>query len=136
MRHLVLGNRSLTVLIDKSGKLRDFYFPHVGQENHLEDYKLGVFADNRISWVDEQEWQINSNYLLNSPITKIRFYIQNSYKILRFFFKFRINLFLNNLAKNTFFIHLHKKEAGFIYLFSQLERVKKRYSLYLLEKTL
>jgi len=121
MRHLVLGNRSLTVLIDKSGKLRDFYFPHVGQENHLEDYKLGVFADNRISWVDEQEWQINSNYLLNSPITKI---------------KFRINLFLNNLAKNTFFIHLHKKEAGFIYLFSQLERVKKRYSLYLLEKTL
>ncbi len=80
MRHLVLGNRSLTVLINKSGKIRDFYFPHVGQENHLEDYKLGVFVENKISWLDEQDWQISSDYVSNSPLTRIKA-INSSLKI-------------------------------------------------------
>ncbi len=58
-RYIALGNGSLLINIDKWLQVRDFYFPHVGEENHLlgHAHRLGVFADSRISWVNEDEWQ-------------------------------------------------------------------------------
>lgn len=58
-RHIALGNGSLLVNIDKWLQVRDFYFPHVGEENHLlgHAHRFGVFADGRVSWINEDEWK-------------------------------------------------------------------------------
>ncbi len=55
MRPLILGNGTLTTLIDKAGSLRDFYFPHVGQENHIDEqgYKIGVWVEGKLYWLNE-----------------------------------------------------------------------------------
>lgn len=57
-RHISLGNGSLLVSIDKWLQIRDFYYPHVGEENHLlgHAHKIGIFADNKISWLNEDNW--------------------------------------------------------------------------------
>lgn len=57
-RHIALGNGSLLVNIDRWLQARDFYYPHVGEENHLlgHAHRIGVFADGRMSWVNEDEW--------------------------------------------------------------------------------
>ncbi|MDP7457376.1 MAG: hypothetical protein QGH47_01495 [Candidatus Woesearchaeota archaeon] len=34
-RHIVLGDQQLLVNIDKWLQVRDIYYPHVGQYNHL-----------------------------------------------------------------------------------------------------
>lgn len=58
-RHIALGNGSLLVNIDKWLQVRDFYYPHVGEENHLlgHAHRIGVFADGGISWINEGEWE-------------------------------------------------------------------------------
>ncbi|MBI2558767.1 glycoside hydrolase family 15 protein [Candidatus Woesearchaeota archaeon] len=57
-RHISLGNGSLLVSIDEWLQIRDFYYPHVGEENHLlgHAHKIGIFADNKISWLNEDNW--------------------------------------------------------------------------------
>jgi glucoamylase len=54
-RDLPVGNGHLLVAFDKEHRIRDFYFPHVGQENHAgrEPFRLGVWIDGRFSWVPE-----------------------------------------------------------------------------------
>ncbi len=58
-RHIVLGNGSLLVNIDKWLQVRDFYYPHVGEENHLlgHAHRIGVFVEGNISWVNEDDWE-------------------------------------------------------------------------------
>ncbi|MBI3035777.1 glycoside hydrolase family 15 protein [Candidatus Woesearchaeota archaeon] len=58
-RHIVLGNGSLLVNIDKWLQVRDFYYPHVGEENHLAGHahRAGIYTDGRISWLNEDEWK-------------------------------------------------------------------------------
>jgi oligosaccharide amylase len=70
-RHIVLGNGSLLVNIDKWLQVRDIYYPHVGQENHLlgHAHKLGVFADGRLSWVNEDSWHLSLGYLPNTLVS-------------------------------------------------------------------
>ena len=62
MRSLVLGNGSLLVTLDQHGEVRDFYFPHVGLENHAGGelrHRLGVYADGSFSWLaDDPRWNI------------------------------------------------------------------------------
>ena len=57
-RHIVLGNQSMLVNIDKWLQIRDIYFPYVGLENHLMGHamRIGVFADGKLSWVNEEGW--------------------------------------------------------------------------------
>ena len=63
-RHIALGNQSLLINIDKWFQVRDIYFPYVGQENHLVGHaqKIGVYADGRLSWVNEPEWERRPAY--------------------------------------------------------------------------
>ncbi len=53
-RHIVLGNQSLLVNIDRWLQVRDIYYPCVGQENHLLGHaqKMGVYADGRLSYIN------------------------------------------------------------------------------------
>ncbi len=71
---MVLSNGNLCVCTDKFGQVRDFYYPHVGLENHIGSnqlHKIGVFVDGAIEWLDNGNWEINIDYENNSMISKI-----------------------------------------------------------------
>ena len=63
-RHIVLGNQCLLINIDKWLQVRDIYFPHVGQENHLLGHaqRLGVYVDGNLSWINEPGWEGKLGY--------------------------------------------------------------------------
>lgn len=70
---MVLGNGNTLVCLDKFGQVRDFYFPYVGQENHVgpnQMHKIGVFVDGAMHWVDNNEWQIGIGFEKNSMVSK------------------------------------------------------------------
>ncbi|MBN2094107.1 MAG: glycoside hydrolase family 15 protein [Candidatus Zambryskibacteria bacterium] len=73
-RSMVLGNGNTAVCFDEFGQIRDFYFPFVGQENHIgrgQAHKLGVFVDNYISWSDDGDWEINIKFEKQSMVSKM-----------------------------------------------------------------
>src|SRR3989344_2925696 len=58
---LTLGNGNILVNLDDRGQVRDFYFPHVGLENHIGGdlkHRLGVWTEGQISWTTDPVWQI------------------------------------------------------------------------------
>lgn len=65
-KSLVFGNGRLHVGLDEYGLVHDIYFPYIGLENHISPHgtghKVGIFADGRISWLDEPGWDIRSRY--------------------------------------------------------------------------
>jgi oligosaccharide amylase len=73
VKEIVLGNGSILICIDKNGIIRDFYYPYVGQENHVQGkkHKIGVWADNRLSWIDEGEWKIKVRYKKDTLVSDI-----------------------------------------------------------------
>jgi len=73
-RSMVLGNGNTMVCLDKFGQVRDFYFPYVGQENHIgpnQMHKMGVFVDDKMHWLDSGEWNININFENHSMVSKM-----------------------------------------------------------------
>ncbi|MFC1648014.1 glycoside hydrolase family 15 protein [Nanoarchaeota archaeon] len=70
-REIVLGNQCLLVNIDKWLQVRDFFYPHVGEENHVQGHahKLGVFTDGHMSWVNDQPWERNIDYDKNTLVS-------------------------------------------------------------------
>ncbi|MFA6338654.1 MAG: glycoside hydrolase family 15 protein [Candidatus Paceibacterota bacterium] len=60
-RSLALGNGNILVCLDNKGQVRDFYFPHVGLENHVGGifvHRIGVFADGKMRWFDHPSWNV------------------------------------------------------------------------------
>ena len=72
-RHFVLGNSSILVGMDKHGRVRDFYYPYVGQENHVNGniHRIGVWVNGQFSWFSDDEWQKTISYQKETLITKI-----------------------------------------------------------------
>ncbi|HEY1085365.1 MAG TPA: glycoside hydrolase family 15 protein [Candidatus Saccharimonadales bacterium] len=60
-RQIVLSNGELHVGINNFGLVHDFYFPHVGLENHAAGkdlrHKVGVWIDGVHSWLDDGSWE-------------------------------------------------------------------------------
>ena len=82
-RSMVLGNGNVAVCLDKFGQVRDFYFPHVGQENHIgpnQMHKIGVFVDDKMNWIDNGEWQIDINFEKGTMVSNVEA-INNKAKI-------------------------------------------------------
>ncbi|AZR72252.1 glycoside hydrolase family 15 [Anoxybacter fermentans] len=71
-RALTIGNGNLLINFDKDLNMRDLYFPHVGELNHIGGHKnsLGVWVDGQFSWTDEYGWQNKVGYLKESLVTK------------------------------------------------------------------
>lgn len=71
-RDIPVGNGSLLVCFDAEYRIRDLYFPHVGQENHLggRPCRLGVWIDGRFSWVGE-EWERDLRYEEDTLVTSV-----------------------------------------------------------------
>lgn len=65
-RAVTIGNGNLLVGLDARGQVRDFYFPYVGEANHVSGasgnyvHRIGIFVDGRISWLDEPSWKITA----------------------------------------------------------------------------
>src|SRR4030066_1733870 len=59
-REIVTGNGQLSVALDRKMGVRDFFYPHVGLENHAGGhvFRFGVQANNRYSWIGSDEWNI------------------------------------------------------------------------------
>jgi len=70
-RDLPVGNGSLLINFDHTGQVRDIFWPHVGQENHTSGRvcRLGIWVDNRFSWLDHESWQRTLRYSQDSLAT-------------------------------------------------------------------
>lgn len=71
-RDLTIGNGSLLVAFDSQYRLADFYFPHVGMENHAgARFRFGVWCDGALHWVEDAPWQRSLNYLRDTLVTDV-----------------------------------------------------------------
>lgn len=60
-KSLAFGNGNVLVCTDSYGRVRDFYFPFVGLENHVGGgyaHRIGVWVDGQFSWLDDGSWSI------------------------------------------------------------------------------
>lgn len=71
-RDIPVGNGSLLVAFDKDYQLREFYFPHVGEESHTagRPFRFGVWVDGKFSWLPDG-WKISKDYLDDSLVTHV-----------------------------------------------------------------
>ena len=71
-RDLPIGNGAMLVAFDSDYRLADFYYPHVGMENHVAArFRFGVWADERLTWVEDAEWQKSLHYLRDTIVTDV-----------------------------------------------------------------
>jgi len=74
-RDIPVGNGKLLVCFDHAYQIRDLFFPHVGQENHIsgEQFRFGVWVDDHFSWVGP-DWKIELRYLADTAVTDVTLY--------------------------------------------------------------
>jgi GH15 family glucan-1,4-alpha-glucosidase len=74
-RSVILGNSGLTVGLDESGLVHDFYYPYVGLENlttaRSKAHHIGVWVDGDFSWIHESEWQKDITFNDDALISNI-----------------------------------------------------------------
>ncbi len=64
-RAVTIGNGNILVGMDSRGQVRDFYFPFVGEANHVSGasgsyvHRIGVFVDGEMSWFENADWNIS-----------------------------------------------------------------------------
>lgn len=63
-RALTIGNGNILVGLDYRGQVRDFYYPFVGQNNHVSGasgnhvHRLGVYIEDALYWLDDPSWSV------------------------------------------------------------------------------
>lgn len=71
-RDLPLGNGTLLVAFDAQYRIADFYFPHVGMENHAASrFRFGVWCDGALRWTEDAPWQRTLGYLRDTLVTDV-----------------------------------------------------------------
>jgi GH15 family glucan-1,4-alpha-glucosidase len=72
-RDLLIGNGTVLANFDYTYNMRDFYFPHIGMENHTAGHQVrfGVWADGIMKWITDG-WQIDRKYLPDTLVTDVR----------------------------------------------------------------
>ena len=70
-RPLVLGNGRLLVAFDEQLDMRDFFFPYVGQWNHIQGSRnrLGVWTEGQFAWLASSGWQKSLAYQPETMVT-------------------------------------------------------------------
>ena len=64
-RTLVLGNGNILINFDQFAQVKDFYFPYVGVENHVDHnnpHRVGIFVDGNFTWLNDGSWDITMDY--------------------------------------------------------------------------
>ena len=72
-RDLPIGNGQILIAFGTDSLLREFDFPHVGQESHTRGrpFRFGVWVDGKFSWVPNG-WKISQNYVDDSLVTEVK----------------------------------------------------------------
>ena len=76
-RAVTIGNGNILVGFDDRGQVRDFFFPYVGEANHVSGasgnfvHRIGVFVDDKMSWLDDPAWRINVSLLEDSGVASM-----------------------------------------------------------------
>jgi len=121
-RPIFLSNGSMQVGLASDGFVHDFYYPYVGLENHTSGrdlcHRVGVWVGGRLSWLDEDGWQINLGYALPGLISRISAVNDELELNLEFtdFVDHQHNVFarkvkINNLAQDTREIRLFMNQV-------------------------
>ena len=72
-RDLVIGNGCMLVGFDSQYRLADFYYPHVGMENHAASrFRFGVSSDGKTSWIEDAAWRRQLTYLRDTLVTDVK----------------------------------------------------------------
>lgn len=73
MRDIPVGNGTLLVTFDNKYQIRDLYFPHVGQENHVGGSfcRFGIWVDGSFSWLSSDAWTRTLRYLPETLVTDV-----------------------------------------------------------------
>jgi GH15 family glucan-1,4-alpha-glucosidase len=74
-RDLPIGNGRLLICFDQDYCLRELFFPHVGQENHVRGKycRFGVWVDQQFSWIGPG-WRSRLHYVPNTLVTEVTLY--------------------------------------------------------------
>jgi GH15 family glucan-1,4-alpha-glucosidase len=69
-----VGNGSLLINFDHQYRIRDLYWPRVGQENHTvgHPFRFGVWVDGQFAWLEDEGWERTLDYGGNTLITEVR----------------------------------------------------------------
>lgn len=73
-RSVTIGNGNLLVGMDMRGQVRDMYFPFVGEANHVSGasgsyvHRIGVYVDEKISWLDDLAWKVTCGFAKDSCV--------------------------------------------------------------------
>ncbi len=71
-REIILSNGRMFINFDKHLNMRDFYYPYVGQYNHLNGNAngIGVWVDDKFSWLDDS-WEYEYRYVKKTLISDV-----------------------------------------------------------------
>lgn len=74
-RPVILSNGHILAGLDDFGTVHDFYYPYVGLENLTTarglNHKIGVWVDNKFSWIDDGGWQIKLDFEADALVSDI-----------------------------------------------------------------
>lgn len=100
-RDIPIGNGNILIAFDRDYNLREFYFPHVGEESHTkgEPFRFGVWANGQFSWIPNG-WRITKDYLDDSLATNVEL-VHEGWKlriIINDLVDFHENIFMKKLT--------------------------------------
>ena len=72
-RDIPVSNGRLLVTFDSHYQIRDFYYPHIGQENHAgpRPFNFGLWVNGRLSWINEEGWTRSLSYEEETLVTHV-----------------------------------------------------------------
>ena len=72
-RDIPISNGRILVGFDPSYQIRDFYYPHVGQENHAGGYpfRFGIWVDGSFTWITDPSWKKTLEYKKDTLVTDV-----------------------------------------------------------------
>lgn len=72
-RDIPVGNGTVLVTFDQEYRLRDFYYPHVGKENHTDGhpFRLGLWVEGAFAWVG-RDWNPRLEYAHTQLVSDVQ----------------------------------------------------------------
>jgi GH15 family glucan-1,4-alpha-glucosidase len=104
-RDIPVGNGNILAAFDGNYRLREFHFPHVGQENHIgeQPFRFGVRVNGSFSWIPDG-WRITKDYLDDTLVTNVEL-VHDTWKLritANDLVDFHENIYLKKLTVQNF----------------------------------
>jgi glucoamylase len=126
-RPVMLGNGSLTVGLNESGLVHDFYYPYVGLDNLTTarslPHKVGVWVDGVFSWIDDKGWQATVDFDADALVSHV--VIQNKELQLELTFRDFVDHDFNAFCRQVSIRNLAGKERQVRIFFHQVFQISR-----------